>query len=61
MFDYIHTYCKHINYDPGQKQFSIADDAQLKFLLYGIEQKFYTTPYTHEKRLANSVQKLGAF
>ena len=24
-------------------------------LLYGIEQRFYTTPFSHEKRLANSV------
>ena len=30
----------------------------LVYLLYGIEQRFYTTPFGKEKRLANSVQPI---
>ena len=59
IMDYIHGYCENISYDAGEKKFSISNDEELKFLLYGIEQRFYTTIHGDEKRLANSVQKLG--
>lgn len=36
-----------------------SNDEELKFLLYGIEQRFYTTILGDEKRLANSIQTLG--
>lgn len=40
-------------------RFSIGSESDLKVLLYGIEQRYYTTPVGQEKRLANSVVKIG--
>lgn len=59
ILDYIHDYCDGIAYDDAEKAFTISSDEELKFLLYGIEQRFYTTMLGDEKRLANSIQKLG--
>ncbi len=59
MLDYIHDYCTDITYSESDKCFSISTDDELKFLLYGIEQRFYTTMLGQEKRLANSIQTLG--
>ena len=46
-----------------EKILIIEDDLlirnELKMLLYGIEQRFYTTPVGGEKRLANSVITLN--
>lgn len=46
-------------YYPGLKyngsSFLINNEEDLKNLLYGIEQRFYTTPVTNENRVANSV------
>jgi len=36
-------------------KFKIETDEDLKFVLWGIEQRFYTTPIGGEKRIANSV------
>jgi hypothetical protein len=59
IMDYIHGYCENISYDEAEKKFSISNDEELKFLLYGIEERFYTTLLGGEKRLANSIQTLG--
>lgn len=40
------------------QKFEISNDDESK-QLYGIEQRFYTTPFGHEKRLANSVTAMG--
>ncbi|NJI11473.1 ATP F0F1 synthase synthase [Aeromonas veronii] len=57
---YIDEYCQQkLRYDQQNKTFEISTDDELKVLLYGIEQRFYTTPFSHEKRLANSVQTLN--
>ena len=53
---YIHEYCPDLSYRNGQ--FTIGSDSELKLLLYGIDQRFYTTEVTKEKRLANSVLPL---
>tara|TARA_R110002012_G_scaffold41523_2_gene113505 strand:+ start:31192 stop:32016 length:825 start_codon:yes stop_codon:yes gene_type:complete len=58
ILEYIHSYCENINYDEGNKAFTIGTDDELKYLLYGIEQRFYTTLLGNEKRLANSIQTL---
>lgn len=50
---YIHGYCPTLSYQNGA--FSIGTDNELKQLLYGIEQRYYTTIITKEKRLANSI------
>jgi|TARA_R110001583_G_scaffold75830_1_gene208335 hypothetical protein len=59
MYSYIHSYCEHkLTFDAGTSKFKITSDEELKYLLYGIEQRFYTTPLGHEKRLANSVTNM---
>lgn len=56
MLTYVQSYCDQtLTFDEGNKRFEIATDEELKLLLYGIEQRFYTTPLSNEKRLANSV------
>ena len=57
---YIGDYCKKkINFDPVSKKFEISTDEDLKHLLYGVEQRFYTTLFGQERRLANSVQPIS--
>ncbi|MGJ8523511.1 hypothetical protein R84981_002214 [Carnimonas sp. R-84981] len=58
--DYIKDYCgQRLTFDTQNKEFKISTDNELKILLYGIEQRYYTTPFSQEKRLANSIQALG--
>lgn len=53
---YIQGYCDtKLSFDPETSKFKISSDDELKLLLYGIEQRYYTTPFGNEKRLANSV------
>jgi hypothetical protein len=60
MLSYINSYCSaHLKLDEESSKFLISKDDELKMLLYGIEQRFYTTPFGREKRLANSVQPIG--
>ena len=62
MYSYIHSYCEQkLKFDYENSKFEINSDDELKYLLYGIEQRFYTTPLGHEKRLANSVQAMNWF
>lgn len=57
---YINKYCDDsLKYDNESKKFEISSDVELKNLLYGIEQRFYTTPIGGKKRLANSVMDLN--
>lgn len=60
MLIYIDSYCgeQKLKFDKENHKFEIATDKELTLLLYGIEQRFYTTPLGQEKRLANSVQKI---
>lgn len=53
IFSYIEEYCPNLSATDGV--FEIGTEEELKMLLYGIEQRFYTTPVGGEKRLANSV------
>lgn len=53
IFEYTDEYYSELSYD-GQK-FTINNDEDLKNLLFGIEERFYTTPVTHEQRAANSI------
>jgi hypothetical protein len=52
IYDYTNQYGQ-VFYDNGK--FKIETDEDLKFVLWGIEQRFYTTPISGEKRIANSV------
>lgn len=59
MLSYIHSYCEHkLEFDQANSKFEVKTDEELKYLLYGIEQRFYTTHLGQEKRLANSVVTL---
>jgi hypothetical protein len=53
VFDYIKDYCPDIA--KGKNKFSIHNEESLKKLLYGIEQRYYTTLVGDERRLANSI------
>ena len=53
---YTLEYCgEKLKSNPESKAIEISTDDELKFLLYGIDQRFYTTLIGKEKRLANSV------
>jgi hypothetical protein len=53
VFEYIHDYCPELS--ATNNSFSIGGENDLKMLLFGIEQRFYTTPVGEERRIANSI------
>ena len=57
IFAYIGEYCPDLKV--AENAFEVGSENELKMLLYGIEQRFYTTPVGGEKRLANSVITLN--
>ena len=54
IFSYIQQYCTDIPVI-NNTSFQIGDEEQLKKILWGIEERYYTTPLGNERRLANSV------
>lgn len=56
--NYIRNYCPELDFSEQNKQFGIGNEEELKKLLFGIEQRYYTTDVGDEKRLANSIMKL---
>ena len=52
IYDYTNEYGQ-VAYENGK--FKIENDDDLKFVLWGIEQRFYTTQIGGEKRVANSI------
>ena len=56
IFQYIRSYCEDVPVDGDT--FFVSTEDHLKKILYGIEQRYYTTPLGNEKRLANSILKL---
>nr|UWI49646.1 hypothetical protein NZ312_16225 [Clostridioides difficile] len=56
VISYIKDYCKDLEYD--KEHFKIQSDDDLRKLLYGIEQRYYTTPIGNEKRCANSIVRI---
>ena len=55
---YIKEYCSTLNFSEDNGSFDISTDEDLKNLLYGIEQRYYTTRIKPEKRVANSVSPI---
>ena len=53
IFDYIKDYCPNLERKKGA--FVVRSDEDLKSILYGIDQRYYTTPVKNEKRIANSI------
>ncbi len=56
LWGYIECYCLDLKTD--SEKFAVGSKEDLKLLLYGIEQRFYTTDVHNEKRLANSFMKI---
>ncbi|MCM3413212.1 MULTISPECIES: hypothetical protein [Bacillaceae] len=59
IFGYIKDYCEDLQYDEANSNFNITSEIDLKNLLFGIEQRYYTTMLGGEKRLANSILVLS--
>ena len=57
IFSYIKEY--RPNLAAKNQKFTIGSENDLKMLLYGIEERFYTTPVGREKRIANSTINLN--
>lgn len=57
VLDYTHKYYPQLKYKNGA--FSVGSEEDMKYLLWGIEQRYYTAPVTNEKRVANSIMVLG--
>lgn len=55
IYDYIKEYCNDLEFSDDDRNFNIGSEENLKKLMYGIEQRYYTTPIGNEKRLANSI------
>ena len=53
IFQYIGEYCPDLRTE--NNAFLVGSEDELKMVLFGIEQRFYTTPVGDEKRIANSV------
>src|SRR5690606_21072678 len=55
---YIRDYCPDLNFSDAENTFEVGSEDNLKNLIFGIEQRFYTTLVGGEKRVANSISKL---
>ncbi|MFD2657929.1 hypothetical protein [Gracilibacillus thailandensis] len=59
IYSYIKDYCSEkLSFDEEESKFKINNEDELKHLLWGIEQRYYTTPVGNEKMVANSVSKV---
>lgn len=58
IFAYIGDYCPDLVVT--RNTFAVGTEDDLKMLLFGIEQRFYTTLVGNEKRIANSVVPFGS-
>ncbi|EMU4001214.1 TPA: hypothetical protein WLU17_001615, partial [Neisseria gonorrhoeae] len=57
--NYLAEYNNNIlKFNADGSRVEISTDVQLKHLLYGIDERYYTTALGKEKRLANSVQPI---
>lgn len=57
MFEYIKDYYPNLKLNNGKAQISNEED--LKNILFGLEERFYTTTISKEKRIANSIIATG--
>lgn len=53
LLDYTSKYCDKLSYKDGI--FEISNEKELKELLYGLQERYYTTEIGREKRIANSI------
>jgi len=59
LISYISEYCPSLRFDKENRQFHISNEEELKNLLYGIAENYYTTEITNERRKANSTQVIN--
>lgn len=60
IFSYVREYCEDLTFNETDKNFGISNEEELKKLLYGIEQRYYTTRFGAERRVAHSITPLKA-
>lgn len=58
MNDYIKKYRPQLIFDDETKQFSLGSDEDLKNLIFGIDQRYYTTEVSQQQRIAHSVSDI---
>ncbi|ENS6364861.1 TPA: hypothetical protein WK952_001615, partial [Neisseria gonorrhoeae] len=58
LLNYLAEYNNILKFNADGSRVEISTDVQLKHLLYGIDERYYTTALGKEKRLANSVQPI---
>ena len=58
ILDYIHKYKSDIPYNEATKKYSITNNTELQFFLWGIEERYFSTIAKREKRMARSILKL---
>lgn len=61
IYTYIKDYCSTLPFDETDLNFTIKCEDDLKHLLWGIEQRYYTTLIGNEKRVANSISAVLAY
>jgi hypothetical protein len=57
IYDYIHGYCQDLTFENGA--FNIDNEHSLTLVIYGIEQRYYTTQFGQERRIANSIIRIA--
>ena len=55
---YIRRYNKNIPYDEATQKFTITNNTELQFFLWGIEERYFSTITKREKRVARSILNL---
>lgn len=58
ILEYIHKYNKNIPYDEISKKFTISNNTDLQYFLWGVEERYYSTITNRERRVARSILKL---
>ncbi len=56
IYDYIQEYCQDLSFENGA--FHIDNEHSLTLVIYGIEQRYYTTQFGQERRIANSIIRI---
>lgn len=56
LIEYISGYCVDLEVSRDQRSFVVKTDIDLKKLIYGLDERYYTTGMGNQRRLANSVQ-----
>lgn len=58
VLQYTREYCDELTFNAAGSKVTINGEEDLKMLLFGIQERYYTTRLGHERRLANSIVNL---